>query len=181
MGGPQWRQTKSQAAGGSGTEMRRVCEREGGREKGGQRKGSVSPSAEQKNGVRESCERGEIAFSFHFTRLPFLVQPSSFTSRPLLHTLTQTDTPHTHIWLKHPILNSGLRGNSKHACLSPRAPPSDPGWLLQRTAEKPTSCGLLIGHCRHYVGHDIHVRPPGALTPVSVHTSKGDKLTPALT
>lgn len=162
--------------------MRRVCEREGGREKGGQRKGNVSPSAEQKNGVCESCERGEIAFSFHFTRLPFLVQPSSFTSRPLLHTSTQTDTAHTHICSSTPssIVVREQR-HSKHAWLSPRAPPSDPGWLLQRTAERPTSCGLLIGHCRRYVGHDIHVRPPGALTPVSVHTSKGDKLTPALT
>lgn len=65
-------------------------------------KGNVSPSAEQKNGVCESCERGEIAFSFHFTRLPFLVQPSSFTSRPLLRTGSHKQTgragvrEHTH-------------------------------------------------------------------------------------
>lgn len=53
---------------------------------------NVSPSAEQKNGVCASCERGEIAFSFHFTRLPFSVQPSPFTSRPLLHTFTAKHT-----------------------------------------------------------------------------------------
>lgn len=67
--------------------------------RGRRRKENVSPSAEQKNGVCTSCERGEIAFSFHFTRLPFPVQPSSFTSRHLLHTLTQT---HTHAYSRAP-------------------------------------------------------------------------------
>jgi len=47
--------------------------REGGRKRGRRRKQNVSPSAEQKNGVCTSCEKGEIAFSFHFTRLPFPV------------------------------------------------------------------------------------------------------------
>lgn len=49
----------------------------------------VAFSRAEKQGVRVSCERGEIAFSFHFTRLPLPVQPSPFTSRPLLRTFTQ--------------------------------------------------------------------------------------------
>lgn len=60
------------------------------RESGRRREGNVLASAEQKNGVCMSCVRGEIAFSFHFTRLPLPVQPSPFTSRPLLHTHTPT-------------------------------------------------------------------------------------------
>lgn len=89
-------------------------EREGGRKRGRRRKGNVSPSAEQKNGVCTTCERGEIAFSFHFTRLPFPVQPSSFTSRPLLHTLTQTHT-YTHAPRPHFV---ALRRGTPCVCVS---------------------------------------------------------------
>ena len=115
-GGPQWRQTKSWGCWESGTVMGNCGREKEAGKRGWRRKGNVSPSAEQKNGVCASCERGEIAFSFHFTRLPFPVQPSSFTSRPLLHTLTQTHT-HTHA-LTCPVLILWLWGEARRVCVS---------------------------------------------------------------
>lgn len=127
----------------------------------GKGKGNVSPSAEQKNGVCESCERGEIAFSFHFTRLPFLVQPSSFTSRPLLRTRSHKQTRHTctHTHTRkapRPQLWSAL-----FPCLGPRAPPSDTSWSLQRRQRANT----LIWRRRGYLSRDTCVSACRGLDP----------------
>lgn len=84
---PIFLQTKTpRLLGERGRQCRRVCRRERTTEKlGGRREENISASAEEKNGVCWSCERGEMAFSFHFTGHPFLAQPSSFTSHLLLH------------------------------------------------------------------------------------------------
>lgn len=75
----------------------------------------VAFSRAEKRGVRVSCERGEIAFSFHFTRLPLPVQPSPFTSRPLLHTFTQM---HVHALVPSTLILPTARGETARLCLS---------------------------------------------------------------
>lgn len=54
----------------------------------------MPPLVEQKNGVCASCERGEIAFSFHFTRLPFpsRCNPNPLPLAPITHILGNTHT-----------------------------------------------------------------------------------------
>lgn len=98
------------------------------RENEGERRwgGNVSPLQNRKRGV--AVVKGEIAFSFHFARLPLPAQPSPLTSRSLLHT-------HTHLHTHSPprlALSVFRKRVASAACLGPRAPPSEHGTPLQR-------------------------------------------------
>lgn len=171
MGGPRWQQTKSWGCWESRTEMKRICERDRATKIVRRREENVSASAEQKNRVRKSCKRGEIAFSFHFTCLPFLAQPSSFTSRPLLHTPT-----HTYIYTQAPHPYFCVWAGAQHECISVLELP--PLILDGRCSVEHTSCGWPIRHRHTFAGRGTWVRPLGALD-TGVCTQTWPKHTPA--